>query len=872
MTVNLKTWHLFEVSDLAQELSVNLDQGLNNSQVEERRRQYGDNVIAEGSKRRLLWMLAGQFSDFMILVLIAAAVVSGVVGEPRDAIAILVIVALNAIIGFVQEYRAERALASLRMLSAPSAKVRRDGQIRELPSSELVPGDIVELEAGDGVPADLRLIESIQLTADESSLTGESQVIAKCIEPLTEPALPLGDRRNLAFKGSLITGGRGTGIVVTTGMGTELGRIAELLRTTRTLKTPLQKRLTRFGKRLGLAILAICFCIFIIGLLRGESPVIMFLTAVSLAVAAIPEALPAVVTVSLALGARKMIRSNTLVRRLPAIETLGSVTYICADKTGTLTENQMHAEFLVIGESRFDAPSYRPIKSPSLLGLALALNNDVRQDDQETLVGDPTEIALLELAEGLGFSKSALEKTYPRAREIPFDSETKRMVTVHESEEGMLAFVKGAPESVVPDCATWADSDAVFSAESTLQMAELLAGEGYRVLALASRKLANVDDDLGNELKLLALVALIDPPRESVPQAVSDCLGAGISPVMITGDHPGTAQAIAQRVGIAGKNDQVMTGTELASLSKEAFAARVTDTRVYARVNPEQKIRIVEALQSQGEFVAMTGDGVNDAPALKRADIGVAMGRKGTDVARQAADMVLMDDNFATIVGAVREGRRIFDNILKFIKYTMTSNSGEIWTMLLAPLLGLPIPLLPIHILWINLVTDGLPGLALAAEAGEKNLMSRKPRAPKESIFANGMWQHILWVGLLIGGLSIAGQAWAFKSGSENWQTVVFTVLTFAQLMNVLAVRSESESLFSLGLLSNLPLLGAILFTVVLQIVVIYVPAFQDIFNTQPLTAGELIACFALASVVLLAAELAKALVRRRTPGVTAQP
>ena len=377
--------------------------------------------------------------------------------------------------------------------------------------------------------------------------------------------------------------------------------------------------------------------------------------------------------------------------------------------------------------------------------------------------------------------------------------------------------------------------------------------------------MTGADDDPGHELTLLGLVALIDPPRESVPQAVADCRAAGISPVMITGDHPGTAQAIARRVGIADENDPVMTGPELGSLSDEAFAAQVTRIRIYARVDPAQKIRIVEALQSRGEFVAMTGDGVNDAPALKRADIGVAMGRKGTDVAREAAEMVLMDDNFATIVSAVREGRRIFDNILKFIKYTMTSNSGEIWTMLLAPFLGLPIPLLPIHILWINLVTDGLPGLALAAESGEKNLMSRNPRPPRESVFANGMWQYILWIGLLIGGLSIAGQAWAYERGSDNWQTVVFTVLTFSQLMNVLAVRSERESIFSLGLLSNRPLLGAIFLTFVLQLSVIYVPAFQEIFNTTPLTIGELIACLALASIVLIVAEAAKALSRRRS-------
>jgi len=857
------SWHTLDAAEATGRLGVEPGKGLDDAEAERRRTRFGENLIPEGRRRSLAGMLFRQFADFMILVLVAAAVVSGVVGEPQDAIAILVIVVLNAVVGVVQEFRAERALAALRALAAPTARVLRNRQTRVLPASELVPGDVVSLEAGDGVPADLRLIDAQQLAADESALTGESHVVDKDLPALPDSALPLGDRVNLAFKGSLITRGRGTGVVIATGMRTELGRVAELLSATGAISTPLQKRLARFGRRLAFAVLAVCAIIFAAGLLRDEPIVLMFLTAVSLAVAAIPEALPAVVTISLALGARKMSRNRALVRRLPAVETLGSVTYICADKTGTLTENRMRAEWLLTGGSRHKTLTAELAERAPWLGAALALSNDVRLDESGRPVGDPTEIALFEFAAANRYDKSSLEGEYPRLRETPFDSETQRMTTIHERREGPIAFVKGAPEAIIPDCCAWSETDAPFSPDVVLADAETLAGEGYRVLAVAATELNDADENVDGKLELLALVALIDPPRAEVPGAVADCRSAGITPVMITGDHPGTALAIARRVGIADALDSVMSGPELESLTPEAFAQRVANTRVYARVNPEQKIRIVEALQARGEFVAMTGDGVNDAPALKRANIGVAMGRKGTDVARQAAEMVLLDDNFATIVSAVREGRRIFDNILKFIKYTMTSNSGEIWVMFLAPLLGLPIPLLPIHILWINLVTDGLPGLALAAEPGEKGVMSRAPRPPNESIFANGMWQHIVWIGLLIGGLSILGQAWAYSGGSGHWQTVVFTVLTFSQLMHVLAIHSEHESVLSRGSWKNRPLLGAVLLTVALQLVVIYVPLFQRIFNTAPLNATELAVCAGLPVLVLVAVEIEKLLVRR---------
>ncbi len=848
------TWHGMDAAAVAEHFTVDPAVGLDEVQAERRLAEYGANVLAKERRLRPARMVLNQFRDVMILVLIAAAVVSGVVGEPRDAVAILVIVILNAVVGFVQEYRAERALEALRSLAAPTASVRRGGITLTIPADRLVPGDVVVLGAGAGVPADVRLIEAEQLGADESTLTGESVPVEKHVDPLPDGDIPVGDRHNLAFKGSLITRGRAVGIVVATGAATELGRIAELLRGTGVARTPLQKRLARFGRRLAVLVLGICAIIFVTGLLRGEAVVLMFLTAVSLAVAAIPEALPAVVTVSLALGARKMIRSRALVRRLPAVETLGSVTYICADKTGTLTENRMRVAFLQVGDRRCETLTEELCGQLPWLGPALALNNDVHIDEAGKPGGDPTEVAIHEFATANGFDKEGLAREHPRIREVPFDSDVKSMTTVHDSPAGAIAFIKGAPEAVIPKCS---------EIPSVLSNAEAMAREGYRVLAVAGKPLQRADEDIDTGFLFYGLVAISDPPRDGVARAVQHCLDASISPVMITGDHPGTALAIARQVGIAEADDVVITGAELASIDAKDFSERVADARVYARVDPAQKIRIVEALQAKGEFVAMTGDGVNDAPALKRADIGIAMGQKGTDVARQSSDMVLLDDNFATIVSAVREGRRIFDNILKFIKYTMTSNSGEIWTMFLAPFLGLPIPLLPIHILWINLVTDGLPGLALTAEPGEKNLMNRPPRPPQESVFTRGMWQHILWVGMLIGGLSIAAQAWAVENGSENWQTVVFTVLTFSQLVHVLVIRSERQSLFTQGLWSNRLLVAAVALTVLLQFAVIYLPPLQALFNTAPLTPAELIVCLVLPLFVFVGVEAEKALVRR---------
>jgi Ca2+-transporting ATPase len=877
------TWHCLTTEECADKLTSDTSTGLSTESATTRQLQTGFNIIEERARRGLVRMFFAQFNDFMILVLIAAAVISGVIGDVADTVSIVVIVALNAVIGFVQEFRAQRAIAALRKLAAVSAQVVRNGEIERIPASELVPGDVVVLEAGNIVPADLRLIEAPHCRIDEAALTGESETSDKVTHRLDTPDLPLGERRNMAFKGTVVSYGRARGLVVATGMKTELGRIAALLSDDPDARTPLQKRLARFGKRLALVILAICALVFAVGLLRGESVMLMLLTAVSLAVAAIPEALPAVVTISLALGAHRMVRENALVRRLPAAETLGSVTWICADKTGTLTQNRMKVVQIYVDERSIPITDLAHDKSASdselytSLFRALALSNDAQINTSGDVVGDPTEIALFEAAADAGFRKAELERQASRVTEVPFDSERKRMTTVHRNEGAFVAYTKGGPEKVLPLCRNMLTSRGIAPIErdALLDQAEKMAADGLRILAVAYRdwpELPDSDepDHVESDLTLLALVGLHDPPRAEAEDAIRLCKSAGITPVMITGDHPATARAIATRLGIIDAEGRVVTGEELRQMPDSDLEKQIRDIRAYARVDPAQKIRIVSALQNQGEYVAMTGDGVNDAPALNRADIGIAMGKEGTDVAREAASLVLLDDNFATIVTAIRAGRRIYDNIRKFIKYTLTSNSGEILTIVLAPFLGLPIPLLPIHILWINLVTDGLPGLALASEPAEKSIMDRPPRPPRENIFSHGMWQHILSFGLLMAGVSLSIQAWAIHTGSAHWQTMVFTVLTLSQMGQVLAIRSERESLFKIGLLSNRPLLGAVILTFLLQMAVIYVPWLNPIFKTTPLPATELLVCLSAASIVFIAVEAHKWFLRRgRTNSVT---
>ncbi|MEO7159813.1 MAG: cation-translocating P-type ATPase [Polaromonas sp.] len=865
-------WHLRDAHELVREHGVDPASGLQEHQVSQRTLQHGANELPTSGSRSLWSLVVDQFSDFMILVLMAAALISGVIGELVDTLVILVIVLLNATIGLVQAWRADQALAALQRLAAAQATVLRSGQEQQVPTKSLVPGDIVLLEAGNQVPADLRLLKIAQLKVDESALTGESITVDKHTGVLTGTVHALGDRLNMAFKGTTATHGRGKGLVVATGMATELGKVAGLLKQDSDRSTPLQQRLAAFGKRVAVAVLAICGVIFAVGVLRGEPPLLMVLTAVSLAVAAIPEALPAVVTVLLALGARKMVSFNALIRRLPSVETLGSVTVICSDKTGTLTQNRMQTEQVLANGQVWHPGEAAPGPLQTELLRAAVLCNDASRDSQGDWQGDPTETALTQIAATVGLEKAAVEQALPRELEFPFDSDRKRMSTVHRNAQAWIAYTKGAPESVLPHCTNqWQpEGEVPLQPEETLAQAEAMAAQGLRVLALARRvhrQLPQADDTDAVErgLSLIGLIGLIDPPRPEAAAAVRECVAAGIVPVMITGDHPATARAIALRLGIVDDvQAQVLTGTDLSELDEDSLRARVQHVRVYARVDPAQKIRIVEALQAQGEFVAMSGDGVNDAPALKCADIGVAMGKGGTDVAREAASLVLLDDNFATIVKAVREGRRIYDNIRKFVRYTMTSNSGEIWVIFLAPLLMLPIPLLPIHILWVNLVTDGLPGLALAAESAEPGIMQRPPRPPKESMFANGMWQHILGVGLLLGGLCLGVQAWAIATGNAHWQTMVFTVLTLGQMAHLIAIRSESEPLWRIGIASNRPLLGAVLLTFLLQMATIYVPVLNPIFKTEALSLPELGLCLAAAFVVYAVVEVEKAWRRSR--------
>ena len=874
-------WHLQEAHELLSLHGVDPARGLNDQQVQALAVRYGLNQLPAGRKRGVGALVWEQLSNFMILVLVAAAVLAGMMGDVTDTLVILAIVIMNAGIGVVQSWRADRALDALRKMSAIQAKVLRGGEARLINAKDLVPGDIVILEAGNQVPADLRLMEIAQLRVDESALTGESAAIEKITGALpAASSTVLADRLNMAFKGTTVAHGRGRGLVMATGLNTELGKVAGMIQQDVEVITPLQQRLSVFGKRVALVVMALCGVIFTVGVLRGEAPVTMLLLAVGLAVAAIPEALPAVVTVLLALGARRLVGFKALVRRLTAVETLGSVTYICSDKTGTLTQNRMQAEQWVVMEdgtfaSWTSCSTDLSVTHKELLRAA-TLCNDATQSAQGDWQGDPTETALTACAAQAGHEKADLEAEYPRVSEQPFDSDRKRMTTFHRSPQGYVAYTKGAPEAVVPRCkAVWQATDGAalvsIDGEAWLGKANAMAAEGLRVLAVARRSYEHLPE-AGGEIEavesglcLIGLIGLMDPPRTEAVSAVQECMDAGITPVMITGDHPATARAVAMRIGIVRQAQaSVLTGSDLAQMSDDELKNLVRQVRIYARVDPAQKIRIVQALQDLGEFVAMTGDGINDAPALRRANIGVAMGLGGTDVAREASSLVLLDDNFATIVRAVREGRHLYDNIRKFVRYAMTGNSGEIWTILLAPMLLMPTPLLPIHILWVNLVTDGLPGLALAAEPAEPGIMSRPPRPPSENLFAHGMWQHILGVGLLIGALCLGVQAWALTNGNAHGQTMVFTVLTLSQLAHLLAIRSETSSLWQLGLWTNKPLLGAVALSFGLQMATVYVQPLNSLFKTQPLTRAELGICMASACVVWVAVEIEKLWRRRR--------
>jgi P-type Ca2+ transporter type 2C len=903
-------WYLRPREVVISALETDAEAGLSEEQARRRLAEKGPNELVERAAKspwRILWE---QLTGTMVVILIAAALISGFLGDWKDAVAIMAIVVLNAVLGFSQEYRAEQAMAALKQLAVPTVKVRRDGRVREISARELVPGDVVLLEAGDLVPADGRLVESINLRIEEAALTGESEPVEKSVRALDRPELPIGDRTNMVYMGTVVTYGRGTAAITATGMGTELGRIADLIQTVEREATPLQRRLEQLGQGLALAAAGIVAVVFVLGLLRGEDVRLMFLTAISMAVAAVPEGLPAVVTIALALGAQRMLKREALIRKLPAVETLGSVTVICSDKTGTLTENRMTVTVLdVLGEKQqvdtllqkgipvADAemlPGVRPeVRSLGLLAKAAALCNDASlealPEGGYRAVGDPTEGALVVAAAELGLAKPDLDGRWPRVAEVPFTSERKRMTTVHRvgvtADQtdapwccgSHVAFAKGAVDSLLEiSDRVWAGDQEIPLSEELRQRIVVandeLAGQGQRVLGVAFRAFngdfeaspeqAADEAALEREMVFIGLVGMIDPPRPEVREAVKMAKMAGIRPVMITGDHPLTAQQIAYELGIA-SGGQPLTGQALAGMSVEELEDVVDEVGVYARVSPEHKLKIVQALQDKGQIVAMTGDGVNDAPALKKADIGVAMGITGTDVSKEAADMVLLNDNFATIVAAVQEGRTIYDNIRKFIQYTLTSNAGEIWVMLAAPFLGMPLPLLPLQILWINLVTDGLPGLALGVEPPERDTMRRPPYHPRESIFGRGLGRHVLWVGLLMGIVSLGLGLWAWQTKRANWQTMLFTTLTLSQMGNALAVRSQRDSLFRIGLGSNRAMLGAVLLTFVLQMAVVYLPFLQGLFNTSALSVPELVLCLVLSTAVFWAVEAEKWFARR---------
>ena len=912
------SWHTLDPASVLTRLGVSPDQGLSSQAAGRRLKEDGPNELIERGAKSPLRIFAEQFTSLMVLLLIAAAAVSGfVLREYEDALVILVIVILNALLGFWQEFRAEKALAALKSLSTPKVRVLRDSEVKEIASRELVRGDIVLIEAGNLIPADCRIVESANLKVQEAALTGEAEAVEKNPAALGEEDLPLGDRRNMLYMGTVVTYGRATAVVTATGMAGELGNIATLIQETVPEKTILQKKLASLSVILVFSALALIGVVALEGwLLQGQSLKSLFITAVSMAVAAIPEGLPAVVTIALALGAQRMLRRGALIRRLPAVESLGSVTVICSDKTGTLTQNRMTVTVLDLLDHRLELSQEEEQSTAeqkviaagdptaSLLLAAAALCNDaVLKEDSENFetLGDPTEGALVSAAARAGLIKSDLEDVLPRTGELPFDSERKRMSTVHSlaklrdvggsaqpelptqlaeiltpwiKDRETVVFTKGAVDSLLEVCSSvWRNNQPEPLTENWQRRIEganeNLAVQGIRVLGVAVKTEGSRQnqDHLEKDLTFVGMIGMIDPLRTEAKDAVETCRQAGIRPVMITGDHPLIARTIGRQLGFH-NTERFLTGRDLAGMEVADLVEEVDQVSVYARVAPEHKLKIVNAFQEKGHIVAMTGDGVNDAPALKSADIGVAMGITGTDVSKEAAAMVLQDDNFATIVSAVEEGRIIFDNILRFVRYILASNWAEILTMLIAPLFGLPIPLFPVQILWMNLVTDGLPALALGVEPGEKDVMRRPPREPARPILTWNTGAHILWVGLLMAVLAlwVGGSQYGIFgstllnsfSHSDSWRTMLFTTLVFSQLTLALEERSRRSSLLQIGLLSNRYMLIAVIFTVCLQLAVIYLPFLQGFFSTVPLSAAQIGICFALSLIMLLAVETEK--------------
>ncbi|HRJ55330.1 MAG TPA: cation-translocating P-type ATPase [Anaerolineales bacterium] len=892
-------WHTIETHTALKEFASSTETGLNSAQVEAQRAKHGANELIERGGRTPLKILWEQLTATMVLILIAAAVLSGLLGDTKNTIAILAIVALYALLGFIQEYRAEQAIAALKKMAVPNVRALRDGKLQELSARELVPGDILQLETGNVIPADLRLLETVNLRIQEAALTGESEAIEKHTVALSNEDLPLGDRRNMAYMGTVITQGRGLALVVATGMNTELGKIADMIQRVKEEQTPLQRRLDSLGKKLALIGVVIAALIFIIGIWRGDEIRNMLLTAVSVAVAIVPEGLPAVVTITLALGAQRMLKRQALIRKLPAVETLGSVTIICSDKTGTLTENRMTVVVLDVAEHALDLTeemdrggslrATRGLGAPAQSSLSLAaiggaLCNDAKLidegDDRFHTIGDPTEGALVVAAAKMGYWKSSLDSSFPRTAELPFDSERKRMTTVHHlgqydptvlsgleiGDKRYIAFTKGGVDGLLDITShVWVEGKSLSLDEnwkSRIEAAnERLAKKGMRVLGVGFRLMNSIPEviqtDLEQNITLVGLFGMIDPPRSEVQEAVAVCKNAGIRPIMITGDHPLTAIEIARQLGIT-ENGRALTGVEIENLTPDELKNIVDEVSVFARVAPEHKLRIVQALQEKGHIVSMTGDGVNDAPALRKADIGVAMGIAGTDVSKEASDLVLLDDNFATIVAAVQEGRTIYDNIRKFVRFSVAGNIGKVLVMLLSPFLGKPLPLLPLQLLWLNLLTDGLLGLGMGVENPEADTMKRKPYSPTEGVFSRGAGIQTIWVGMLIGVIALALGGWYFFTGRPEWQTMIFTSLAFMQVFQAFAARSDKQSLFEIGFWSNPVLAGLALVVVALQMMVIYVPALANFFEVVPLGLADLAISVAAGVVVFAIMEISE--------------
>ena len=896
-----KNWFSKTVTETSEYFKTDLKKGLNSEGVEESRKKYGVNELKAKKKKTLLIKFLEQFKDFMIIILIIAALVSGIIGYIEnegitDSIIILIVVIMNAIIGVAQESKAEKSLEALQKLSSHVAKVIRNGELIIIPSKELVPGDIVVLETGDYVPADLRIIEAVNLKVQEASLTGESVPVEKNIEAISDEKVGIGDRTNMLFSSSLITYGRGKGIVVEIGMNTEVGKIASIINDTNETETPLQEKLNKLGKTLGIGALIICAVIFVIGLLYGKNPLDMFMTAVSLAVAAIPEGLAAVSTIVLAIGVQRMVKKHAIVKKLPAVETLGSATVICSDKTGTLTQNKMTVQKIFYNNKLVDIPEVNLEEEDAVLEKLVYVSmlcNDTKIGTDKQLTGDPTETALINMGFKLDFQPAIYEQM-PRIKEIPFDSDRKLMTTVNKIGEKFVVCTKGGVDELLNRCTKYIlngeiKTDLDDYKNQIKENNEKMAKDALRVLAMGYKELDHepTDEemkDIENDLIYIGMVGMIDPPREEVKLAVQKCKTAGIKTVMITGDHKITAVAIAKALGILEKEDEAITGAELEEMSDEELTKNIRKYSVYARVSPEHKVRIVKAWQANGEIVAMTGDGVNDAPALKTADIGCAMGIVGTDVAKEAADVILTDDNFATIVSAVEEGRRIYDNILKAIQFLLSSNVGEIIilfvailiTPLLSKIFGIDIhliePLLPIHILWINLVTDSLPALALAVDPAEKDIMKRKPIKPKKGVFTKGMIWRVVYQGVMIGIITLA--AFVIGLGTKNvpvieglteqevrveiGQTMAFVVLALSELVHVFNIRNNKESIFKTKIFNNGKLILAILVSAILMFVILLIPGLRTIFSIPVLPMSNIVEIVILVLLPMVIVEIFK--------------